>query len=135
MLSVAINKFRKPFHDSAVVLHIPDDNTQLVHMGHIRSRIHSYTIIFGFFNLIYNFGCNFFCLSCINSLYIVEDRKTHLYQNYQIGEFNRQENRQITLVIQVVPENFRLRRFKYFISPKQRQTSFTQELGNGHNFF
>ena len=50
MLSVAIQlyKLQKPFHDTAVILHIPDNKSQLVYMGHIRSRIHSYTTIFGF---------------------------------------------------------------------------------------
>ena len=31
MLSVVIYKLQNPFHDSAVVLHIPDDKSQLVY--------------------------------------------------------------------------------------------------------
>ena len=61
MLYVAINKLEKLFHASAVVLHKPDDKSQLAYLDHIRSKIHSYTT-FDFLDLIRNSGCkNFLC--------------------------------------------------------------------------
>ena len=135
MLSVAINKFQKHFQDSATVLHLPDDKRQLVYIGHIRSRIHSYTIILAFSTLFAILVVASFAIRSTNSLHIVEGRTTHLYQNYQIDGYDRLENRQIVLIIQVAQKISVFRRSKYFISPTQWQTSFAQELDNGHNSF